>query len=262
MTMCGRFGFNLTKRDIEDGFGVFVEGNGPAPDYNIAPDPTGLRPVLAVLRMGRERLLAGMAWGLVPSWAHDRQRHFVNARAETALEKPSFKHAMRHRRCLVPAGLYYEWKTEARPMPGSLPGLDAAAGGNAPGSGRARHAAGAGAKTPWVFTLQGGAPFALAAIWEHNENTGTGLALLTTPANALVAPVHDRMPLILPPEAYDAWLDPFTPLHDVAPLLAPFPAEQMRGWPVSRRVNNPANHGPELMERLAGEAPAESGKRE
>ncbi|WP_022663446.1 SOS response-associated peptidase [Paucidesulfovibrio longus] len=259
--MCGRFGFNLTKRDIEDGFGVFVEGDGPAPDYNIAPDPTGLRPVLAVLRMGRERLLAGMAWGLVPPWSQDRRRHFVNARAETALDKPSFKHAMRHRRCLVPAGLYYEWKTEPRLVPGSLPGTAASGSGKAPAEGGTKRRPAAGAKTPWVFTLQGGAPFALAAIWEHNENAGSGLAVLTTPANALVAPVHDRMPLILPPEAYDAWLDPFAPLDEIAPLLAPFPAEKMRGWPVSRRVNNPSNHGPELMERLADETPAEREKR-
>lgn len=262
--MCGRFGFNLSKRDLEEGFGVEVPGEGPGPDYNIAPDPTGLRPVLAVLRLDRERLLRGMAWGLIPPWSRDPRRFFINARAETALDKPSFKQAMRYRRCLVPAGLYYEWKPEPPRTRSPLPGLDPAAdahGGQRKRTG-GRPPRATGPKTPWVFTLAQGKPFALAAIWEHNENTGTGLALLTTPANALVAPVHERMPLILPPRAYAAWLDPLTPPDEIAALLRPFPAGAMRARPVSRRVNNPANHGPDLLEPPTPTEGAETGATE
>ena len=192
-----------------------------APRYNIAP---GQR-VPCVKAMGlreREKVLSLALffprWGLVPSWATDPKigNRLINARAETLLQKPSFRSAFCHRRCLVLADGFYEW------------------GGDA------------GTKKPYYFRLADRAPFAFAGLFECWEDPrGGGLetfTVITTEANSLVGRVHDRMPVIMGPSEYEPWLD--TDSQDPAsllPLLRPYPSEAMIGYPVSFLVNNPEN---------------------
>ena len=195
-----------------------------APRYNIAPT----QPVATVIRAPdaeHNRLLL-MRWGLVPRWAKDRRigARLINARAETVHQKPSFREALRRRRCLVVADGFYEWQKSA-----------------------------SGARQPYFITLKERRPFGFAGLWERWRDPAGGeelttCTLITTAANALVASIHERMPVILPREAYAAWLNPtLTDLRAVRALLRSLPAEQLCAWPVSRRVNSPANDDPALL---------------
>ncbi len=157
-----------------------------------------------------------MRWGLIPSWVRDLAmgRSLINARGETVAEKPAFQTPFRQRRCLVPADGYYEWKRE-----------------------------GAG-KQPYHIRLNDDRPFAFAGLWDRwNDGKGKiieSCAILTTTSNERLAPIHDRMPVILPPVAYEPWLDPG--LQDATRLVAfltPYPADAMIATPVGSRVNDP-----------------------
>ena len=214
--MCGRFGFTLPTKQAMHLFGL-SESVDVEPRRNIAP-MTWIFAVLAkpgdtdITRVGRR-----LRWGLVPSWSKDPKmgNRMINARSETAAEKPAFRTAFRRRRCLIPADLFYEWeKTE-------------------------------GGKQPHAIGLASGEPFAMAGLWEHWQSPEGGdlftATILTTAANALVARIHDRMPVLLAPDAYEAWLAPATAPKDLQALLKPFPAEAMTATPVSKAVNNPAN---------------------
>ena len=218
--MCGRFTLTLTTEALQHAFRDFIFPSGVQPRYNIAPG----QPVLVIPNDGSGQA-THFLWGFVPSWAKDPRRYrFINARAETAAQKPSFRAAFRRRRCLVPADGFYEWQRE--------------------NGKRAR---------PFYFTLKDRSPFAIAGIWEHwlgaDGSEIIGCALLTVPANDLVSRVHARMPLILPPEAYERWLAPaehaWQPLQT---LLRPYPAEDMQMWPVSPEVNSPRLDTPHLIE--------------
>lgn len=160
------------------------------------------------------RELAPLHWGLVPSWARDARSPVVNARAESLADKPTFRDAYRARRCLVPASGFYEWKVYGR------------------------------TREPWLFQLRDGQPFAFAGLWETWRAPDGELlescALVTTAPNAVMEPVHHRMPAILvDAAAWDAWLDPSLTSPDaLAPLLRPFPAEAMTAVAVDARVNN------------------------
>jgi len=225
--VCGRYTLTTPVETLAEAFDV----SGPlpelAPSYNVAPT----REVATVLAdEGEEgRRLEMLRWGLVPSWSKDPSRGIINARAETAHEKPSFRGAFRARRLLVPADGYYEWRKDE----------------------------GGGGKTPFYFRMKDGSPFAFAGLWETWRPKGGGeelrtCALLTTRPNALAASVHDRMPVILPPDAYDLWLDPdLRDTEALRDLLRPYPEERMEAYPVSRRVNSPRNEGPALIERAA-----------
>ena len=214
--MCGRFGFTLPSKKAMHLFGL-NECVEYAPRRNIAP----MSFVLALLaRQGEEGLLRVgrlLRWGLVPGWAKDPAmgNRMINARAETAADKPTFRSAFRKRRCLIPAEVFYEW------------------GGPRQG------------KEPYALGMASHEPFVMAGLWEHwTSPQGQDLfttAILTTTANDLVAPIHDRMPVILAPGDCDAWLDPLTPARNLPPLLQPFPAQAMVARPVSKAVNNPAN---------------------
>ena len=197
--MCGRFSMAFTAADLEDRFAL----DDPVdfeitPRYNIAP--TQHAPVV-LMRDGRRRL-ESLRWGLIPSWAKDASigSRMINARAETAATSNAFRSAFRSRRCLAPATGFYEWKKGQ----------------------------GGGRKVPYHFTMQSGAPLALAGLWEVWSPPGSAapvhsFTIITTCANALVAPVHDRMPVILSPDAYARWLDPDTPNPaDLAALLVPY----------------------------------------
>jgi len=173
-----------------------------------------------------ERHLDRLWWGLIPNYIKEASPKLkpINARAERVASAPMFRAAFARRRALVPVDSFFEWaKTHAK-----------------------------GPKQPYAIGLQAGAPFALAGLWESWQHPETGelirsFCIITTAANALIAPIHDRMPVIVPPAAFDRWLSPVEP--DPRDLLVPFPADLMRLWPVSLRVNSPANDDPGLLEK-------------
>jgi putative SOS response-associated peptidase YedK len=217
--MCGRFNLTASGEEIAEAFDL-DETPELAPRYNIAPT----QPV-AVVRLdvsaGRRRL-GPVRWGLVPEGAPETERGYINARAETAWEKPSFREAFSRRRCLIPATGFYEWQRTA-----------------------------AGKRRPWLFALGSGRPFAFAGLWEPPARDGAPptCAILTTAPNDVTRPVHDRMPVILSPESYPRWLDP-APGDAVAlrPILVPFPAGVMTARPVSTAVNNARFDDPACLE--------------
>jgi putative SOS response-associated peptidase YedK len=228
--MCGRFTLTTSIPVLAEWF-LFPEAAPQPPRYNIAP--TQAVAAVRVPAAGGEsggkgpRELCFLRWGLVPSWADDPAigNRLINARAETAAEKPSFRSAFRHRRCLIPADGFYEWQKLT------------------------------GRKQPYYFHMRDGRPFAFAGLWEHwqdGDQTLETCTILTTAANDVLRPVHERMPVILGPEDYDRWLDPAVRQPELLqPLLRPFPAEAMAAYPVSMVVNNPRNDTPKCVEPAA-----------
>jgi putative SOS response-associated peptidase YedK len=222
--MCGRYTLAVDGTQLALQFQL-PETPQLQPRYNIAPTQA----VLAVRAGDAGRTATWLGWGLIPSWAGDPAigSRMINARSETVAEKPAFRAAFRRRRCLIAADGFYEW--QAQP----------------------------GGKQPFFFRMRDGRPFAMAGLWEQwrdpdNEPVET-CTILTTTANALLQPIHARMPVILDPGDYDLWLDPT--LHDPRPLealLQPYPEAAMEGFPVSKAVNRVANNGPELLERVTG----------
>jgi putative SOS response-associated peptidase YedK len=166
-----------------------------------------------------------MVWGLIPSWSSDG-KGFINARAETLEEKPSFSESFRSRRCLIPADGFFEWKRTGRE------------------------------KRPFYFQLHDESPFAFAGIWDtwnKGSESVTSCAIITTAANQLVGELHSRMPAILQSESYDIWLSSKTNPTELRDLLAPFPASEMESHPVSSAINDPLNDGGELIVRVDAE---------
>lgn len=221
--MCGRFTLATPTEQVAQQFQI-VELPELAPRYNIAPTQQ-----VAVVRAGANgRELAMLRWGLIPSWAKDPSigSRMINARSETVAEKPAFRAALKQRRCLIPTDGFYEWQTIA------------------------------GSKQPFYIRLANAQPFALAGLWEQwRTPEGEWLqscTILTTEANELMQPLHDRMPVILPEASYGPWLDlQLRDAEPLQPLLAPFPAEQMAAYPVSKAVNRVSNDAPELVVPLA-----------
>jgi putative SOS response-associated peptidase YedK len=219
--MCSRYSLTSPHEAVRAYFRYDNEAVFP-PRYNIAPS----QPV-AIVRTtpagGRE--LALVRWGLIPSWVKDPRefKMLINARGETAADKPSFRGAMRHRRCLVPTDGFYEWT-------------------GAPG-----------AKRPFLVRPRGGGPMGMAGIWEHwlgaDGSEIETMAILTVAANEAMAVLHDRMPAIIAPEDFDAWLDCSSGSSLMAAeLLAPAPNDFLELNEVSRKLNNPRNEGPEVQE--------------
>lgn len=213
--MCGRFAFYSPAEATAALFGVdgalAVEAR-----YNIAPTQ-----FVAAVRDGAEgdRELVMLRWGLVPFWAKDPAigNRMINARAETVAEKPSYRNAFKHRRCVVLADGFYEWRREGD------------------------------VKTPYFISLESGEPFGLAALWESwtDKESGDSLqttTLITREANAFMSPLHHRMPVILQSATADEWMASGTYLEEAAEKT---PA--LRAWPVDRRVNNARNEGDELI---------------
>lgn len=228
--MCGRYVSVSSPAVLADHFGVEeVRLEGTEPDYNVTPRATV--PVVAVSR-GR-RVLDGVRWGLVPSWAKDPSigDRLINARADTVATKPAYKRAFARRRCIVPADGFYEWQAvEGRKQ-----------------------------KQPWFIRRRDGAPLAFAGLWEiwHDPAEGDdaprlrSCAIVTTDANAQLEPIHHRMPVVLPDDAWDVWLDPDTSdLDALQQLLVPLPGDELETWPVSTLVNKPANNSAELLARV------------
>lgn len=219
--MCGRFTLTASLDDLQAAFPGFEWPPVHAPRFNIAPS----QPVLAIPNDGSRR--AGFfVWGLVPAWARDPAigSRLINARAETLAEKPAFRGSYRHHRCLILADGFYEWKRE----PGGR------------------------VKTPYFIRLKGGRPFAFAGLWDRWQAPDGGellsCAIVTTQANALMRPIHERMPVLLTGAACDRWLDPAPRRPDeLRDLLTPFPAGEMEAYAVSTLVNSPANDRPECI---------------
>ncbi|MGW8184154.1 MAG: SOS response-associated peptidase [Burkholderiales bacterium] len=222
--MCGRYAiYGPVSRANRDAIEFLGEEVAFHPTFNAAP--TQDLPVFRVApERGRELTL--LRWGLVPSWAKDPAigARMINARAETVSEKPAFRAAFRRRRCLVPMSGFYEWQRTS------------------------------GRKVPHFVRLRDAEIFAAAGLYEYWPGRDGAAAIesytiLTTSANELMRAVHDRMPVILHERDYEAWLDPANEkLEALSALLTPFPAERMRAFAVSPRVNNARNDGPELVE--------------
>jgi putative SOS response-associated peptidase YedK len=219
--MCARVVLHRPTRALDD-FGLFVVP-GLTPRYNIAPTQS-----ILTVRTDASGARAGilLRWGLVPSWSHDPKSGapLINARAETITSKPAFRSAFQKRRCLVPVDGYYEWKAEG------------------------------GKKQPLYFHHARGDLFALAGLWERWEADGQvieSVAIITTTANDLVRPAHDRMPVILQAAAHAPWLDASVKDKDqLAALLVPFPAEAMAVYPVGSAVGSVKNDSRECIEPL------------
>ena len=209
--MCGRFTLTLDPVELRQAFDLGEMPEEWIPRYNIAPT----QPV-AVVTDASARKVDFMRWGLVPSWAKDISigSKLINARGETVAEKPSFRSAFARRRCLILADGFYEWQKTGTKSP----------------------------SIPYYFRLEDGGPFAFAGLWEFWQSSeGDGLktcTIITTEANARVAPVHDRMPVILNPQTSWAWLGEGSG-EALVKLLKPYPAEEMVAYKVSRMVNDP-----------------------
>jgi putative SOS response-associated peptidase YedK len=229
--MCGRYRLARGKAAFAKVFGVRPEDFEWADfqwkeRYNIAP--TQVVPVVTQHLMKPERLLANMRWGLVPYWADDISvgARMINARSEEAASKPAFRESLKKRRCLVPADGFYEWKKAGK------------------------------TRQPFCFQLADEAVFAFAGIWDRWKDPKgqpvESFSILTTAPNVLTAEVHDRMPVILPPEHYDLWLDPgFSDTASLAELLKPFDARLMKKYPVSARVNSVVNDDAQCAEAVS-----------
>ena len=220
--MCGRFIQSTRADQLAKRFNLLAMPD-LTPRYNIAPS----QPVLA-LRMTEpgQREAMSLRWGLIPAWSSEPRTAYstINARAETVAEKPTYRQAFRQRRCLIPADGFYEWRKE-----GSR-------------------------KQPYCIAPTDGQLLTFAGLWEHWEREGQlveSCTILVTAANALIAPIHDRMPVILAPEDEARWLDPaLTDPAVLKPLLRPCHPARLRVWPVSTAVNAPGHDGPELMAPL------------
>jgi putative SOS response-associated peptidase YedK len=221
--MCGRYTLKTPVEKLAEEFNFDASSVELPPNYNVAPT----QEVAAVLAENGHRRLELLRWGLIPSWADDPGigSRMINARSETAPEKPSFRRAFRERRCLIPADGFYEWKRVN------------------------------GGKQPYYIHMKEERPFAFAGLWESWKDEGgpeiRSCAILTTKPNALAREIHDRMPVILPAGSYAAWLDPEAEKEELVALLVPYPEDEMETYPVSRFVNSPQNNDPRCVEPAA-----------
>lgn len=223
--MCGRFTLHHSAEEVADRFLAELMPE-LEPRYNIAPT----QPVTVVTQNGT-RHLAQFHWGLIPSWAKDRSigHRMINARVETVAEKPAFRTALQRRRCLIPADGFYEWREADNPEEGG--------------------------RTPMYIHRQDDALFAFAGLWDewHDPQSGEPLrscTIITGTPNPLVAPIHDRMPIILRREDEARWLDKsLNDTESLLSLLVPYAADEIEVYPVSRRVNAPVVDDPSLLVR-------------
>jgi len=219
--MCGRFVQYSDPEVYANAFEIDSLSAAP-PRYNLAPT----QQVLVVRKTNERRELVPLRWGLVPSWSKgpDSRYSMINARAETVKSKPAYRNAFKHRRCLIPSEGFYEWKATGK------------------------------GKTPFFIHRTDGAPFGMAGLWEwwRDDETIESCTIIVTDANALVRDLHDRMPVILAPEDYAAWLDHQN--KDTEGLRAMLRSADPTPWTlqeVSRKVNSPKNDSPDLIESVA-----------
>jgi len=215
--MCGRYTLFANMDDIVERFMVEVFEEGIfEPSYNIAPS----QQVIAIINDGRRNRLGRLRWGLIPPWAKDEKIGYkmINARGETIAEKPSFRNAYRKKRCIIPADSFYEWKREGKE------------------------------KVPLNIRLKNGGLFGMAGLWETWKSPDGVIihscSVVTTEANEIMKPIHDRMPVILNRDEEKIWLNPaIQDPAELSALIRPFEPEQMETFIVSNQVNSPKmNH--------------------
>ncbi len=223
--MCGRFTNHSDQAQMQLEFNLDQVQAEVQPSYNIAPT----QEILTVVQHDGQTVLEGMRWGLIPQWAQDPNigTRMINARAESVAEKPSFKRPLKSQRCLIVADGFYEWRKEGAQ------------------------------KIPMFIRLKSQLPFGFAGVydrWQSEEGQWiTSCAILTTTANELMQPIHQRMPVILPKKAYKEWLDPANQdLPGLVSLLQPYAADKMVAYQVSSLVNSPRNNSPECIRPVAG----------
>ncbi|MBT2583534.1 SOS response-associated peptidase [Planococcus sp. ISL-109] len=224
--MCGRFALYADYEALLVRFSVgesALDQSSYEANYNVAP----YQQIVAIINDGEKNRLGALRWGLIPSWAKDKKIGYkmVNARAETAAEKPSFRHAFKRKRCLIPANAFYEWRKDQS------------------------------GKTPMLIHLASDELFAFAGLWESWTAPDGELihscTILTTQPNALMADIHDRMPVILSKQAEGVWLDPAVQdPHVLQELIKPYDAEELQAYPASEAVNSPKNNGAELIREI------------
>jgi putative SOS response-associated peptidase YedK len=212
--MCGRFTLRSVDR-IRIALENRIQLDQVVPRYNIAPT----QPVLSLVSLDEAQELI---WGLIPNWSKE-PKGIINARAETLENRASFSESFERRRCLILADGFYEWRRAGK------------------------------AKQAFFFQMKDERAFAFAGIWDRwrkDDLTIKSCAIVTTNANEVLAPIHDRMPVILPEEAYHLWLDSKVHPVELKKLLDPFPSDEMKSWPVSSRVNFVDNDGEDLVKRV------------
>lgn len=224
--MCGRFTVISAPEAMRALFRYPEQPNFP-PRYNVAPT----QPIAVVRLQEAKRQFVLMRWGLLPSWVKDPKAFslVINARGESVLDKPAFSNAMKRRRCLIPADGFYEWQATG------------------------------GRKQPYYVRAKSGAPLAFAGLWEtwtgpNGEELDT-VAIITTTANRTLAAIHARMPVIVPEEAFDLWLNcADVDAETAAALIVPAPDDLLEAYEISTAVNRVANDNPKVLERLSGGA--------
>jgi putative SOS response-associated peptidase YedK len=231
--MCGRFSSTTQLSFLLERFRAEPSGvEGHQPSWNVAPASNIL---VVVAGDDGARQLRELRWGLVPRWSKDPKsgNRMINMRAETVREKPTWKRTLGSKRCIIPIDGFYEWQDQ--------------------GKGKR--------KQPFYITARDGQPLALAGLWATWRDPDSGdelwtCTILTTTANKLMASVHHRMPVILLPESWDAWLDPDNKdVDQLAALLEPAPEDLLTLWPVDQAVGNPRNNTPDLQRPLEGHEP-------
>ena len=239
--MCGRFVSTSSASDVAQAFEAMVKAVEVAPNYNVAPTAT----IYGVVSLETQRYVENFSWGLVPVWAKDRSRasSLINARSETIAEKPSFRGLLKRHRVVVPLTGYYEWKSV-----------------EVPGEAKAF-------KQPYYFTPTQSELFAVAGLWTTWHEPGSpenapalhSCVLITTSANDMVTPVHNRMPVLLDRDGIDEWIndDDLAPLH----LLKPAANDFLSAVKVGTAVNSTRNRGPQLIEKIDDE-PSDAGDSE
>jgi putative SOS response-associated peptidase YedK len=221
--MCGRYTVTASPEALRTHFGYEEQPDFP-PRYNIAP----AQPIGIVRLVDGKRHFALVRWGLLPSWVKDPRTFslLINARGETVMEKPAFRSAMKRRRCLIPASGFYEWQADGD------------------------------RKRPFYIRAKSGAPLAFAGLWEtwtgpNGEELETA-AIVTTRSNNTLSAIHDRMPVIVPPEAFDLWLDcANVDAVTAAALITPAPDDLLEAYEISTAVNRTTNDGPKVQEPVA-----------
>lgn len=224
--MCGRYVISSPYDIIMESFSIDSTKIDVTPNYNACPTQY----IPAILIENGKNVLTKMHWGLVPPWAKNKSISvkMINARSETISEKPSFRNAFKKRRCLIPANGYYEWKGEK------------------------------GDKEPYYITSATGELFAFVGLWERwTDRESPDIApldsctIITTAASPLIKHIHDRMPVILAPQYYEAWLNPkLEDSNELYRILQTGAIQEMKYYPVSKAVNSVRNNGPELIKEL------------
>ena len=220
MIMCGRIFIFSSVQDIEKEFGIDVsEIDRIKPSYNVAPSQD-----VPVVTNGTQLVLSSMRWGLVPHWAKEEKIGYkmINARAETLTTKPAYREPFKQRRCLIVVDGFYEWKKQGT------------------------------AKQPYAFET--GKPFSLAGLWDEwkqpNNKPLRTCTIVTTDANKLMEPIHNRMPVIVQKKDREQWLDPGASTEELQALLKPYPAHDLELFKVSDKVNSPKNDSPDNLKPI------------